>query len=95
MFQGTQPGARSFGKEKLLPECLSPAPPQNPRIELLPIHEELLTLGVSSAKQHAQGSVEEYSVLWHLMKRLGLDVTGKDSGSPPFQVSGGGIEALG
>jgi hypothetical protein len=46
---------------------------RNPRIELLPNPEELLPLGFSSAKQHAQGVVEEYSALWHLMNRLGLE----------------------
>jgi|GEM_PF-5624568 len=68
---------------------------RNPRIELLPIHEELPAIGFSSAKQHDHGGVEEYSVLWHLMKRLGLDVTGKDSGFPYFQISGGGMETVG
>ena len=32
--------------------------------------------------------------MWHLMELLDLDETGCNSGFPPFQISGTGIEAL-
>jgi len=65
-------------------------------VELLPIRQESVTGGFSSTckKPVAGGAVEEDTALWHLMKRLGLDEAGCNSGFPAFQTSGGGIEAL-
>jgi len=47
------------------------------RIKLLPTNEERTILGCPSLKPKAEEAFGEYTVMWHLMKKLGLDATGE------------------
>ena len=44
---------------------------------MLPTHEESLNSGYPSLKPKAEEAFGEHTVMWYLMKRLGLDATGK------------------
>jgi hypothetical protein len=53
--------------------------PTGRSVELLPIRQESVTGGFPSSckKPAAGGAVEEDAVVWHLMKRLGVDASGQ------------------
>ena len=57
---------------------------RKPGVELLPTKEKLMLLGPSPActKPRVPCVVEEYSVMWHLMETLGVEVIGENSRFP-------------